>query len=352
MEANFTKPFQWILDDRYRVLFHILFWVIIYVDELFSLVGLTEPMGVSWLVPFSSIAIDMVLVYTTLYVFIPKFLFKGKTIAFFLSTLGLLLLCCVTTIYMVEFSSFSLSTECLECEPYTKRELASIYLSSCVYTGTVLASAIGIKIFKDFTRNEQIVNELRSSSLEHELAYLKEQINPHFLFNALNNIYVQTRKRPEEAPESILLLSDLLRYQLYDSAQKKVRLDGEIEYLKNYLKLDKLRKSDDGNVTFTVNGQPNGHLVAPFMFLPFVENALKHGSIGEDSFLKIQFDITETDIKFAVVNSKLSIPHQDEQGGIGLPNVKRRLDLLYPDKHKITVNETAKTYGTILNIVI
>lgn len=351
MEANFTKPFQWILDGRYRVLFHILFWSVIYVDEIFSLIGLTEPMGVSVLLPIFSVLIDLVLVYTTLYLFIPKLLFKGKTIAFFLSTLGLLLLCCVATIYLNEFTP--LAFECNDCEPYTKRELASIYLQTCVYTGTVLSSAIGIKIFKYFTSNQQTVNELRSSSLEHELAYLKEQINPHFLFNALNNIYVQTRKRPEEAPESILLLSDLLRYQLYDSAQKKVRLDGEIEYLKNYLKLDKLRKSEDSNVTFTVNGYADGHLVALFIFLPFVENALKHGSIGtEDSFLKIQFDITEKEIKFVVANSKLTTPHQDEQGGIGLPNVKRRLDLLYPGKHKIAVNETGKIYETVLNIVI
>ena len=352
MEANFTKPFQWILDDRYRILFHILFWCVIYVDELFSLIGLTEPMGVSPWLTFWSIVIDMILVYTTLYFFIPKLLFKGKTIAFLLSTLSLLLLCCAATVYVNEFSFLSPYLECLECEPYTKRELASIYLQTCVYTGTVLSSAIGIKIFKDFTRNQQTVNELRSSSLEHELAYLKEQINPHFLFNALNNIYVQTRKRPEEAPESILLLSDLLRYQLYDSAQKKVRLDGEIEYLKNYLKLDKLRKSEGGNVSFTVNGYPNGHLVSPFIFLPFVENALKHGSIGEDSFLKIQFDITETEIKFTVVNSKLAVALQEDQGGIGLPNVQRRLDLLYPDRHEITVNETAKTYETVLKIII
>jgi len=350
MENNFTKPFQWILDDRYRVLFHILFWMVIYIDELFSLIGLTEPIGRSIFALLIFLLIDVLLIYVTLYVFIPKLLFKGKTRLFFFSTLGLLLLCCVATVYMGEFST--LLEHCNDCEPYTKRELASIYVQTCVYTGTVLASAMGIKIFKEFTRNQQTVNELRSSSLEHELAYLKEQINPHFLFNALNNIYVQTRKHPAEAPESILLLSDLLRYQLYDSAQKKVRLDGEIEYLKNYLKLDKLRKSEDGNVSFIVNGYPNGHLVSPFIFLPFVENALKHGSIGEDSFLKIQFDITETDIKFTVVNSKLAVPHQDEQGGIGLPNVKRRLDLLYPDKHKITVNETAKTYGTVLNIVI
>jgi sensor histidine kinase YesM len=350
MQANFTKPFYWILDGRYRILFHILFWMVIYVDELFSLIGLTEPIGVSFLLPLITILIDLILVYTTLYAFIPKFLFKGKTVAFFLSTFGLLLLCCVATVYVSEFSI--LSFQCSDCEPYTKRELASIYLQTCVYTGTVLTSAIGIKMFKEFARNQQIVNELRSSNLEHELAYLKEQINPHFLFNALNNIYVQTRKRPEEAPESILLLSDLLRYQLYDSAQKKVRLDGEIEYLKNYLKLDKLRKSEGGNVTFTVNGYPNGHLVAPFIFLPFVENALKHGSIGENSFLKVQFDITETDIKFTLVNSKLATPHQDEQGGIGLSNVQRRLELLYPERHKITVNETAKTYGTVLDIMI
>lgn len=351
MQANFTKTFQWILDGRYRILFHILFWAVIYVDELFSFIGITEPMNSSLTLLGLTFLLDLILIYITLYVFIPKLFFKGKTWAFLLSTVGLLLVCCAGTIYVVDFSPFV--DQCMECEPYTKRELVSIFMQTCVFTGTVLSSAVGIKIFKEFTRNQQIVSELRSSSLEHELAYLKEQINPHFLFNALNNIYVQTRKRPEEAPESILLLSDLLRYQLYDSAQKKVRLDGEIEYLKNYLKLDKLRKSEDGNVTFTVNGYPNGHLIAPFMFLPFVENALKHGSIGnEDSFLKIQFDITETEIQFTVANSKLAIPHQDEQGGIGLPNVKRRLDLLYKDKHNVTVNETSTTYETILNLVI
>jgi len=170
------------------------------------------------------------------------------------------------------------------------------------------------------------------------------------LFNSLNNIFVQAKKTAPDASESILLLSDLLRYQLYDCTKEKVYLKGEIEYLKNYLRLDKLRKSET-EIQFNVMGSADGKLVAPFIFIPFLENAVKHGRTGEDkNFIHINMNISEEGMEFKVKNSKSDGIKQELQGGIGLSNVKRRLELLYPEKHQLDIIDNKSTYQVSLNL--
>ena len=215
---------------------------------------------------------------------------------------------------------------------------------------TLLGTAIAVKIFKIFLQNQSKINELEKSGLQTELAYLKDQINPHSLFNALNNIYVQSRKRPEEASESILLLSDLLRYQLYDCAKEKVYLKGEIEYLKNYIKLDSMRKNN-ARIQFEVNGEPNRKMVAPFIFLPFIENAVKHGAnLDNESTIKIELNIKGDQIDFFVENDVPKQKSNIPQGGIGLTNVRRRLELLYPARHQLDIKEQGGKFQVRLTL--
>ncbi len=336
MKNRLTKPFEWILQDRYRVLFHLIFWFVMYMDEWLSLVGITTPYE-DWGIIFLPFLIDAALVYLNLYVLIPFLLLKGRLWAYVAATAVSIL-----AVVGIEYQLFDL--ECEDCPVWE-----AWVFSLLIPTLTLLGTAIAVKIFKKYLRSQARLQELENTNLKTELSYLKNQINPHFLFNALNNIYVLSRKRPDETPESILLLSDLLRYQLYDCAKEKVALKDEIEYLKNYLKLDKLRKSNT-TIEFDVKGDINRKMVAPFLFMPFVENAVKHGINPDgESFLSINFEVGK-EIYFRVANSKS--PHTGDKpvGGIGLVNVRRRLELLYPERHQLDIRDEANRFVVDLHL--
>ncbi|MFK7935710.1 MAG: sensor histidine kinase [Saprospiraceae bacterium] len=326
------KPFEWILNNRYRWVFHGFFWILMYLDEFLALIGITPALNYPREMFFVFLG-DILMVYINLYFLIPKYLLKNRLVSYLL----LILLTVALNMLMVQFMFYY-------PEGYDDISPLVVIISDSVGTITLLGTAIGIKLFKFLLHEKQRRQEAEKMSLETEIAYLKDQINPHFLFNSLNNLYVQIRKRPHEAAESVLLLSDLLRYQLYDSAKEQVYLNGEIDYLKNYLELDKMRRSHL-EVDFTVEGTPNGKMVAPYLFLPFVENAIKHGAGVEDKeFIRVEFVIEAEQINFKVINSKPERPTNHLAGGIGLNNVKRRLELLYPSSHELKIQDTEKEY--------
>lgn len=332
------KPFQWLFDKRYRWAFHVVFWLVMYFDEILSFVGITEPFE-DIRIPFLSILIDMAMVYFNLYILIPWLFLKNQTTLYFIFT-AIIVMC-----NAILMASIYCDPQLYDCD------FTTTLISSTTATVALLGTAVGFKIFKSYIQNQEKVNELKNQNLETELEVLKDQINPHFLFNALNGIHVQSRKRPEEVPESILLLSDLLRYQLYDCAQEKVMLKNEIDYLHNYLELEKTRRND-AKIDFHIDGHPNGHRVAPFLFIPFVENAIKHGSsMNNDDFINIYLKIEENKIHFLVENSKPENPIQHIGGGIGLPNVKRRLELLYPDAHELNITDEKEKYKIQLTLM-
>jgi len=337
-----TPPLSWIFDAKKWWIFHILFWLFIYLDEVLSLFGITSSMG-NYLYLIPTITADILLVYFNIYYLVPKFLLKNR----FWEYAGI---SAITLIINVLISVLDFE------QPYdfSNPEDVSIYIdsftASFITTGTILVAAVGIKFFKGYILDQERLIELETANLRTELDFLKNQINPHFLFNSLNNIYVQSRKRPKEASESILLLSDLLRYQLYDCSKEKVLLKNEIDYLKNYLEMDKMRKLDV-EIDFRIDGQPNGTMVAPFIFVPFVENAVKHGNAVEGkSFLNVYFKIETNQLHFSIENSKPLLPNEREVGGIGLKNVKRRLELLYPQKHQLNVDDKKNSYKVDLTL--
>ncbi len=335
--ANFyDKSLSWISNDRYWWVWHLLFWIFIYLDEVLSLVGITEAFD-SYLETFITLVIDIVTVYFNLYILFPLLFLKNRIPQYFGITLITILVNAFISAYVFYGAADASS-------------LRTALIGSFVGTTTIMAMAFAIKLFKNYIANQQRVNELETTGLKTELEYLKNQINPHFLFNSLNNIYVQSRKRPTEVPNSILQLSDLLRYQLYDCSNEKVPLKSEISYVNNYLQLDALRKSN-AQIDFNVEGNPNGQQVAPFLFIPFVENAIKHGmSLENESFIHINFEIEKEQVKFRVKNSKPEKPIPSKDGGIGLVNVQRRLDLLYPNKHELKISDQKTDYEIELTL--
>ena len=200
-----------------------------------------------------------------------------------------------------------------------------------------ISLAIGLKLFQINRENLEQINKLEKNKVLTELDSLKNQINPHFLFNTLNNVYIQTRIEPKKAADMVLKLSDLLRYQLYECAEDKVLLKSEYEYLKNYVELQQLRITNI-DIKFEQKGSFKGLMVYPFMFIPFLENAFKYGvsSKGVENFIYIFVEIVEKYVIFAVKNSiNDTIEHNKKEGQGGLTNVKRRLELLYQGKYEL-----------------
>jgi len=216
----------------------------------------------------------------------------------------------------------------------TGRDMGIIYTSLFV-----LALSTSIRVTQEWYRNEKQKREMQSEKLVSELSFLRSQVNPHFLFNTLNNIYALSNRKSDKAPAAIQKLSELMRYMLYESKDEKVRLSKEIEYLKNYIDLQKLRLTEDVRIVFETEGDIQDKMIEPLLLIPFVENAFKHGiSYTQDMVISIRLKVTEDELELIVENPvDESLMNKDVPSGIGLENIRKRLNLLYPDKSNLKI---------------
>ena len=189
-----------------------------------------------------------------------------------------------------------------------------------------------------------------------ELSFLRSQISPHFIFNILNSIVYLIRTKADKKAEDVTIrLSSLMRYMLYDSDQSMVPLDREVDYVQNYIDLQRMRFEDDVQIEFTVSGTIDGSMIEPMLLIPFVENAFKHGvGFVKNPYIKVQLSFQNGSLAFNVENKigKLLEDQKDESSGIGLKNVTRRLELLYPDMHQIDVIQDDTIFKVYVNMVL
>ncbi|MEP2935451.1 MAG: histidine kinase [Gilvibacter sp.] len=187
---------------------------------------------------------------------------------------------------------------------------------------------------------------------EMELNYLKEQVNPHFLFNSLNSIYSLSRQQSPETPDLVMQLSELMRYQLESSKKDTVFLKEELEFIENYLLLEEKRLSKRCTVEFLIEGDLLEYRIAPMLLIPFVENAIKHGahSTNMKSTIDVSASLKNATLYFSVVNSKPALGAESKRKGMGLDNVKRRLKLLYPHSHELVIDDQQKEY--VVNLTV
>ena len=217
------------------------------------------------------------------------------------------------------------------------------YALPCVLAGLV------VKVIEDWFRHQRERTTLVGERNAAELAFLKSQVNPHFLFNTLNNIYSLAYTRSDAAPGAILKLSELMRYMLYDSNAERVSLAKEVAYLTNFIDLEKLRVSQ-ANVQFSVEGDTDRFRIEPLLLVSFVENAFKHGDLTDPSQpLVIDLSVINGRLRIDTLNKKTS-RQTDAVGGIGLANVRRRLALLYPNQHALRVIEEPGSYACSLEL--
>jgi two-component system LytT family sensor kinase len=220
---------------------------------------------------------------------------------------------------------------------------------------TVVLAGAAVVIRDTFLREKERENQLLLQVLEKEktqaeLAFLRTQINPHFLYNTLNYLYAQAYPVSEPLAEAVLRLSDLMRYLLHDSSDGQVELSKEVEYLENYLAIYRLRFEDNFCVQFRQVGVPvGGQRVATLLLIPFVENALKHGVVNQAAHpVDIQLTLPAADRLEFTVSNRINQHQKDATTGVGLPNIRRRLELLYPGRHTLTVHNDGQTYQTRL----
>ncbi len=212
-----------------------------------------------------------------------------------------------------------------------------------------------IQVMTDWLRHRQEKKELETKTMQSELNFLKSQINPHFLFNTLNSLYALTLKKSEKAPEIVIQLSEIMRYMLYECNERRVPLRKEVNYMKNYIELERLRQGSDVDLQFTVKGEIGDQKIAPLMFIPFIENSFKHGLSNQikHGFVHICLELVDGVIKLHIQNSKTPAqPLQEHKrsGGIGLVNIQRRLDLIYPERYTLEIRDQPDRY--IINLSI
>jgi sensor histidine kinase YesM len=229
-------------------------------------------------------------------------------------------------------------------------ELHSGFFQNYANFLVISSMAIGLRYLKRGTIDQYFLQEAKAQLLEHELNALKSQLNPHFLFNTLNNIYGTNLKNPEKGSEMILSLSELFRYQLESQKKDNVKLDDEIRFLNDYIELERLRLTSRNSINVNIELERPETLVAPMLFLPFIENAVKYGTYpSRNAVILIELKQNGKHISFRCDNP-IFPDKQVVSTQTGLQNVKRRLEILYPGKHQLEILKTNSTYSVQLNL--
>lgn len=345
------------------IILHILFWVLgIYIVskvfgvatvEVFAESNSTEQTTVITyddnfvLATVVTISLSALVFYTNVLVLLPSYFKSRKFFNYLLKLIAILFLGMALSIIYNRYFNYTLS---IDDGPFSFPSLGLHIALFIFYTSLSIAYAFTFEWFK----NEKLRNEITQEKLSTELNFLKAQINPHFLFNTLNNLFSIAQKHDvPELSTGINELSNLMRYMLYESNASFVSLKKEIDYIESFIEIQKLRyDEEDFIINFDKKGNPEQIKIAPMVLLPFVENAFKHGfSMDESSIIKILLDVTDGNIYFRVKNKTFEHSGVSESAsGIGLENVKRRLELIYPNQHKLEISKKEDRFTVELNI--
>jgi sensor histidine kinase YesM len=326
-------------------LMHLLFWalslvlfvVLIFVTRDFKLQAMNFQMAVNIFVTLLFIAVS---VYINLLFLLPLFFEKRMYILFtFFEILNIGLFICLNYFVSLAFEG--------KHPPVLNEMIAEFILVLVFLVVTTL-----MKFTRDSISLQDAnlrIKEIERGKVESELRALKAQINPHFFFNTLNSIYSMSLDRSEKTPELILKLSELMRYILYETRDDYVSMERQLDFIQNYIYLEQLRTDEKIKIEMEIKGTNMGLMVAPLLFVPFIENAFKHVGKEKDtpSFIRIFFDLTQPlRILFSVANNKYlpdGMEHENVDG-IGLINVRKRLDLLYPLKHELKITDSGNVF--------
>lgn len=284
--------------------------------------------------------------FLALYV-VPRYLMPNKWIGFLLWCIVVAALVFYTRIKWQEIVNY------LRSDQYYPIPVNKM-LKNIIRDYSIIALAVCIHIIGDYRRKQKLNEELIKAKAEVEIKLLKGQLHPHFLFNSLNNIYSLALSKSELTADSILKLTELLDYLVYRASMDTVPLAKEVQLLENYLGLEQLRYGNKLQVKADIAVQNDSMAIAPLLLLPFAENCFKHGGVGADGVFRVELHLY-TDPKklyFSLSNSKRKTPNSPvtQSGGVGLENILKRLNLLYPDRHQLQISNAEEQYEVILEI--
>ncbi|MGK0308467.1 MAG: two-component system LytT family sensor kinase [Urechidicola sp.] len=335
-----------------RIILHILFWcgVLLFYTYFFGY-GSTN---LDYVLRFSLflLPITIATTYFSVYKLIPSYLIKKKYFQFILYSGYTIIISSYLIVISIFYGLIFLSKFKYDEMAPISQNLFFVMLG--VYIVTIIASTV--KLFKLHLKNTKNANLLETKILEtqlklkeQELHYLKMQIHPHFLFNTLNTLYGFALKKADETPEMIIKLSNLLDYLLYQSDKPFVALSEEINHIEDYIALEKMRFNDSLDISFQVNNSSKDYKIAPMLLIPFVENSFKHGTLSEGILhIDIELYIEDTSLHFYIENT--SSKKEFNPIGIGLENIKKRLQLLYGNRHQLHINNDNNTFSVHLQI--
>jgi hypothetical protein len=325
-----------------RLILHIAFWVAYTLQDTVLMFAWVQPslgnmpeneqLWKAFLAVLSTLPPKMLLTYYVLYVSIKDIQSGRKKMALIAFEVFVLTAVCIAilrynSIYVVDGIVYKGVWPDLPV--FTVRNI----LSGLMEIGFVAGIAAALKFARMQLSGKEREKNLLKEKLETELKFLRNQTNPHFLMNTLNNIYALARKKSDDTAEVVMKLSELLRFMLYESGQHRIALNDEIKVLEDYLELEKMRYNNRLEISFTRNVDSNAYQITPLLLLPFVENAFKHG-ISEtrfESFVHINMHVEKSYLNFTVENSRDANPKHSTAKNIGLYNVRRQLELMYKD---------------------
>ena len=291
---------------------------------------------------FTIVLVSMgILVYINLYLLIPCYLFAKK----YANYTGFL--------FVLVFLTASLITWVMNVLNLDSIDWSSRFVVTLISLAALALLTSGGKLLAEYLRKMMKFKEIENKQLKDELAFLKEQVHPHFLFNTLNNLYgLITQDQNQKAAEITLKLSDLMRYLLESSKTDKVSLKKEIKFLEDYLSLEKIRLTNNTDIRFEVSGIVSDVFVAPLLFISLVENAFKHGlnTLKADGFAHFSLSVQGKDLFFEAKNSLAKSLENSPESGIGIANLRKRLQLIYPNNHLLDIQKSNDEYKVVLHI--
>ena len=329
-----------------RQLFHILFWLIYYLWSSYVTASFDYKFYRAFMSEAITLPLKIVVAYFLLYYLLPKYILTGRyrklIIIFFLLALtaGFIFRILQGVIILPIF---------YPQRPFTPWDIGR-FMWALFEIFSISAILLSIKLFILKFESMQREKELENEKLQTELSFLKAQINPHFLFNTLNNIYGLSLKNSPQTSDSILKLSELLRFILYDGSMPEIKIIDEIKIINDYIELEKLRYGERLNINFKIDIDNQNQMIAPLILLSFIENSFKHGASESrfNSSINISLLLKNGYLTFSVINSKEGGGYNDN--GIGLKNIRRQLELIYESRHSINIQNLKNIFELKLTV--
>jgi two-component system, LytTR family, sensor histidine kinase AlgZ len=338
-----------VFSSKYRVLRHVAFWVLQTLMISLAWSGLFKSFGMLLFLNSTWIPPSIIFCYPFMYWVLPQFLLKGRYLQFgimvFLWTfLGWLINYCFRLYIFIPLRTVMVNTQF----GHNAGQQGSLF--SLIATWCFLSTIV---LFKHWLKKQQEWMQAQKEKVIAELQLLKAQVHPHFLFNTLNNIYSFSLTNSPKTPGLILKLSSLLSYMLYDCKADQVLLAKEVEVMRDYVDLERERYGNKIEISWNIEGDIDKKYIAPLMLLPFLENAFKHGTSEqlEKPWLSFDLVVKSNMLKCKVANSKNEFVPVSESG-IGIENVRKRLDFLYPEKHELKINDEGEFFVASLSLAL